>query len=193
MSSFHRLLCSSLRGNIHTEIFRFLTTRLAETGPSSQPVLLRHQERALLVPTLKPAGKLFLKLGKQAVLPQPGNGFPFPCSTHKVSRRHRGKSFPLLPPRLRGRLTRPHPALTTAPPIHSSKFYGSFLRKIPRRMPSALCQGDFSPQPPAPQPGCESFASPGPTRAMSTCVATDQRHVPGTPGSQTPPEGREKV
>lgn len=105
MSSFHGLPCSSLRVNTHTEIFQFLTTRLAETGPSSQPVLLRHQERALLVPTLKPAGKLLPKLGKQATLPQPGNGFPFPCSTHKVSRRHRGKSFPLLPPRLRGGLT----------------------------------------------------------------------------------------
>lgn len=107
MSSFHGLPCSSLRVNIHTEIFQFLTTHLAEPGPSSQPVLLQHQERALLVPTLKPAGKLFL--GKQSVLPQPGNGFPFPCSMHKVSRRHRGKSFPLLPPRLQGRLTRPHP------------------------------------------------------------------------------------
>lgn len=91
MSSFHGFPCSSLRVNIHTEILQFLTTRLAETGPSSQ-----HPERVLLVPTLKAAGKLLLRLAKQAVLP--GNGFPF--STHKGSRRHHGESFPLLPARL---------------------------------------------------------------------------------------------
>lgn len=154
MSSFHGLPCSGLRANIHTEILQFLTTRLAEAGPSSQPAPLRHQERALLVPTLRPAGKLILKLGKQALLP--GNGIPVPCSAGKVSRRHRGKSFPLLPARLRGRPTRPHPAHA----VPSSKFDGSFLRKIPRRMPGALCH----------PPGCESFAGQG-----RTCVATDQR------------------
>lgn len=130
MSSFHGLPCSSLRVNIHTEIFQFLTTRLAETGPSSQPVLLRHQERALLVPPLKPAGKLFPKLGKQATFPQPGNGLPFPCSTHKVSRRHRGKSFPLLLPRLQGGLTRPHPA-----PRHHSLG----VRALPAGVPPERC------------------------------------------------------
>lgn len=139
--SFHGLPCSSLRVNIHTEIFQFLTTRLAETGPSSQPVLLRHQECALLVPTLKPAEKLFL--GKQAMLPQPGNGFPFPCSTHKVSRRHRSKSFPLLP-------APPDPTApgSPAPPIHSSKFYGSFSKKNASQDAGCPLPGIFPTSPP---------------------------------------------
>lgn len=163
MSSLHGLPCSSPRGNIHTEILRFLTTRLAETGPSSH-----HPERALLVPSLRPAGKLLLRLAKQAVLP--GNGFPF--STRKGSRRHHGESFSS--PSTTAS-TRPHPAHTAAPGTANPllKVLWTIHRKNPSQDAGCPLPGTFPTSPAAAQAGRESFGS---HQSHGHTCGTDQLH-----------------
>lgn len=88
-------------------------------GPISQRTMLRHRKHAPAVPshsasrrTIPKASKTVPKAMKTSQAPTAREGLSLPCSAHKVRRRHRSKSFPLLL-QLRGSLTQQHLAHTS--------------------------------------------------------------------------------